>query len=501
MQMESSGLGEGSKELASLPKSMQGTLDDRKLSDQLNCLMLIPPSPNQSNRIIRQIDCSHESKAGYLWQPYDFMIISSHFATDNQNTFIDGTANSMTPEEFQEKLDKVEEPEMMFFALSSVCWSTDLEYFRKAKKQFKNCLKFVIGDIFVEEPYREIILKECDGIIFLPHLIDINEMAKLKDDPSIDLTGVWTKENWNKPLKKRPIRTQIATYPQHQMFLSRNYRFPFSKQRQFATVTTSWGCPFTCTYCTDSNYPAVVRSVENVVDELRELHKLGVRELFFSDKSFGYPKPNAMKLLAIMANEFKFSFTCYTQPSQYAEDFYQALKAAGCHTIIIGIDTYNTEVLKKYRRFVTREDVEKLVYHADKLKINVCADFILGLEGETAEDMERTIQYSLKLPLDFASFNVATPLPGSTIRKKAMEEGILKVGEESFDTLGNKEVLDSDMVKAEKLAEIRQRAVRKFYLRPSYLLRRLSRTDTLSYLFNQLGQMWELFLKPKYKPN
>ena len=182
-----------------------------------------------------------------------------------------------------------------------------------------------------------------------------------------------------------------------------------------------------------------------------------------------------------------------SQPSLYSEELFDALKAAGCHTIIIGIDTYNVHLLKKYKRFVTRDKVEQLTSYADKLDINVCADFIFGLENETEVDLLKTIDYSLRLPLDFASFNIATPLPGSSIREKAIEDGRLKLGDESFDTLGDKEVLGNGLVSSKRLLQIKNIAVLKFYLRPSYLWRRLRRTDSWEYFMNQLEQMFSMF--------
>ena len=179
----------------------------------------------------------------------------------------------------------------------------------------------------------------------------------------------------------------------------------------------------------------------------------------------------------------------------YKQDLLKLMKDAGCHTIIIGIDSQNLDSLKQYKRNVQTKKLEDLIYHANDLKINVCADFILGLEHETEQDIINTVEYSLKLPLDFASFNIAAPLPGSDIRKKAFGDGTMKFGEEGFDTLGFGGVLGNKNIKKDKLIELRDMAVKKFYFRWSYFLRRILRTKSFEHFIIQLKEMIFLFRK------
>ena len=461
----------------------------------MNIILLIPPSP-QKRKIIRNIDCSMETKGNYLWQPSDFMIITSHLKPDDKVFFVDGTADSLSMEEFFKEIRQINSVDILFFALSSVCWESDLKYFRQIKDLFQNIPIFVIGDIFVENIYKEFILKECDGIVFIPHTLNLQMMAHIKDIPKeTDIPGVCTRQEQDIfGGNKTPIYFKSG-FPRHEVFQKNGYRFPFARHRKFATITTLWGCPFACSYCTDSKIPPIIRPYNEVLEELKYVAGLGIKELFFADKTFGYPYKNSFPLLEEMASKFKFQFSCYVHPQTYTPKLFELMKDAGCKTIIIGVDSANLTSLKQYNRKVMKQNIDNLLIKARQLDINVCADFILGLEHETEADIENTIKYSLKLPIDYASFNIAAPLPGSDIRQRAMESGKLSFGTEGLDTFGWQGVLGNENIDYGKLKKMRNKAIIKFYLRPNYIIKRLRQTSSLEHLQIQFEEMFGMMKK------
>lgn len=451
----------------------------------MNIAFVIPPSPHKK-KIIRLIDCSHEAKADYLWQPNDFMIISSLIGTEDDAVLIDGTADELGEDDFFEVLQGLQ-PDLVFFALSGVCWESDYQLFLKTSELFDSKPLYVIGDIFQEQEYLAYILRECDGVVFNPFLLHLNRMAETRRVGERILPGVrTTPEIGCKGLEKLTV---TSSFPRHELFLKKSYRFPFARQIKFATVTTLWGCPFSCSYCPDSNFQPVVRRWDAVVNELEQLETLGVKELFFADKAFGYPGDNIIPLLEVMATKFNFSWTCYFHPQMYDGTLLEMMRKAGCHTLIIGIESADLHGLSRYNRKVDKGMVEKLTSHAARLGMDVCGDFIIGLEHETEEDIRKTLSYALSLPLDFASFNIAAPFPGTDIRKKAVSSGKITFGREGYDTLAHAGELGISTVSYEKIRRLRNKAVMRFYLRPSYLLRRVSKTASLEHLLIQCRQM------------
>ena len=70
----------------------------------MKILFVNPPSKN-NKQFVRLIDCSHEAKASYLWQPNDFMIISSYLKDSDEAFLLDGTCDEMNDDFFFQKID------------------------------------------------------------------------------------------------------------------------------------------------------------------------------------------------------------------------------------------------------------------------------------------------------------------------------------------------------------------------------------------------------------
>ena len=438
------------------------------------------------------IDCSHEAKANYLWHPNDLLIITSLCAPEDTVVLADATEKGLSTQQALANLAG-ERPDLVIVSLSSTAWEHDLSFFRKTKELFPGKPTYVLGDIFIEHEYRELILKECDGIVANPYLLDLPAMAK-NDHSHAALPGIVANRDDNPYPTKKHISAKTGV-PRHELVLNGNYCFPLAHHFKYATITSMWGCPFSCSYCPDSNLQPFVRHWEDVITELGRLQELGVKELFFFDKTFGFPLVNAQALSEAMAKRFKFSWSCYFHPQLYNEKLLETMAEAGCHTLIVGIDSANLESLKQFGRNVSKANLENLITKADSLGMSICADFIIGLPGETEEDVKRTLSYALSKPLDFASFNIAAPLPGSTIRQTAKETNQFSFGKEGFDSYGRDGVLASSKISGERLRRLRRNATIAFYLRPSYIIRRLKRTTSFEHFANQLRQMVSLFKK------
>jgi hypothetical protein len=120
-----------------------------------------------------------------------------------------------------------------------------------------------------------------------------------------------------------------------------------------------------------------------------------------------------------------------------------------------------------YRRNLTRGRLEEFCRSSREQGVRVCGDFIIGLNSDEAA-VDRMLALAERLRLDYASFNLLVPLFGSRVREQLVREGTLDpftVGMDTSGTYGRDH---------ERALVLRNRAARKFYLRPSYLLRRLA---------------------------
>ncbi len=460
-----------------------------------NVILINPPTPDRK-KIIRNTGCASESKGNYLLQPYDFLLIAGMFPSVCNVHYLDGLADNLSQEEILSDLI-VKKPSLIITAIVDRLWDNDFSFLIKLRTQHPQTPILIFGDILVEKKYCEEVLQYADGVIASPLELNTEELAlatreNLKADPSrYGLKNVHS----GLPVGKKSSARKLYR-PRHELFLKNLYRFPFATFKNYSTVNISWGCPYSCSYCLASQLPSYYREAEEVLGELRELSNLGVREIYFADLSFGIPYANTRKVLEGMINEkLYFHWSTYFHPNQYSEEFLTLMKNAGCHTLIIGVESYNLASLEKYGRTTPKEKIEDLIKCANRLKINICADFILGLPNESKEDVLKTIAYAKELNIDYASFNIAAPLPGSSIKRMAIEEKRLSEDDHHYDSMGKSKVLSSNLLSNEELVELKNYAVRSFYLRPGYLMKRLSRLRSWEHFLIQWEEMIQLFRK------
>lgn len=443
-------------------------------------------------KIMRNFDCATESKGNYLYQPYDFLLLSSRIAPEWPLQFYDAIALKTQPDECLASIKEFS-PDIIVCAVAATNWQQDLDFVKLVREQFPYSYLFVFGDILIESKPAQIIDKYVDGILTSPILPDFTTLSAERNNSS-QLQGLRSDEFYQRSNLKAPQKISLKNI-RHQSFLNKAYRWPFARYFSYTTIFTAWGCPYSCSYCIMSKFPNYWRDYQEIIEEMEMVKKLGIKEIYIGDRSFGLPFNNVMSLLdEMIKRNFNFSWSTYFHPNQYRPELLERMKYSGCHTLIIGIESEDQLSLKSYARHVRQEQMTTLINHAQKLGIEICGDFIIGLPHDTKESVEKTILYSQNIGIDFASFNVATPLAGSEIRKMAIAMGKMKE-DDQFDSLGKNAVVSVSNINEEEIIKLRNKAVKEFYARPLYLLQRVRKIRGYQHFMIQLQEAIQVFLK------
>jgi radical SAM superfamily enzyme YgiQ (UPF0313 family) len=105
--------------------------------------------------------------------------------------------------------------------------------------------------------------------------------------------------------------------------------------------------------------------------------------------------------------------------------------------------------------------------------------FIIGLPGETEDSLSKTLGLALELEMDFMSLNMAVPRFGTPFRAQAIELGLASADDLVMDQGGAEAFLPTHTLDREEMLGLKRRMIRRFYLRPSYLWRRLRGAGSL----------------------
>jgi len=166
------------------------------------------------------------------------------------------------------------------------------------------------------------------------------------------------------------------------------------------------------------------------------------------------------------------------------------MKKAGCHTLWFGVETSSDETLRAYGKGYTKKQVLGAFAAAKKVGIKTLATFLIGLPEETKETIEDTIRFSKELNPDYASFSFAVPRFGTELREKAVKSGLISNDDKTMDQSGRRITMGTMSLSKRDMQKLKRKAILGFYLRPSYILKRLWSLKS----FTELKINWQNFL-------
>lgn len=217
-------------------------------------------------------------------------------------------------------------------------------------------------------------------------------------------------------------------------YIRGHYEYPGSHRA--ASMITSRGCPYTCTFCSIHLHMGRsfrAHSVGNVLDHIELLtNRYGVRHIHFEDDNLTLNRNRFSKLLDGLL-EKKFGITWGTPNGVRADLLPRELiaksKDTGCTHFVIGVESGKQDNLDRVvKKKLSLEKVEQTARACKELGLDLGAFFIIGFPQETIEDMQTTLNFALKLEREYDVFlilAVLNPLIGTEAYNEALEKGYL----------------------------------------------------------------------------
>lgn len=342
-------------------------------------------------------------------------------------------------------------PNIMTIAKGAVFLSYSLDIMRK----YKDLDVIISGE--AEETLREIFernfLKNVKGIYY-------------RDDLVVKFTGV------------RPFIDNLdkLPFPARHLVDNEIYRRPDNNKVQ-AVIKVSRGCPYHCFFCLAtpvSGSKVRRRSPENIVREIKEcVEKYGITNFLFWSDIFNIDKDWTMDLCnRIIDAGLDITWSANTRADTADYEMAQTMYKSGCRLVSIGVESGNQYILDKIGKRITLNDVRETVKIFKKAGIKIYNYFVIGLPWDDEDTIEDTIDFACELDSDFVSFYTAMPLPGTRYYSYACENNMFDE-DTSFKEAYYFPAVDTHSLTKEQVFKLHKEAIRKFYLRPKYIIRML----------------------------
>lgn len=248
-------------------------------------------------------------------------------------------------------------------------------------------------------------------------------------------------------------------------------------------LETSRGCIKACVFCNKNMFTFTQRgkSPERVVSEMKQLIDMGFKELHIVDDAFAYDIDRVIKICdLIIENKLNIRWSGFSGITVDKADYtmLKKMKKAGVWQISFGIESGSQLIHDKLGKKINLEQIRAAVDAAKECGIETLGFFILGHHQETVETALETINFAIDIDIDLAKFSIIMPYPGTALFKLWEREGrILTYDWSKYACHNNKTpVYKHPNLTFKQLTQLYKKAYRDFYLRPSYIKRRLSRS-------------------------
>lgn len=379
------------------------------------------------------------------------------------------------------KLTQQANPSIVGVTATTATIKNALEYIKTIKKALPNVLTVLGGPHPTFLPEETLKSEKALDVIVMGEgeetIVDLTEkFIKNGRNELPSVKGIAYKDNDKiKITQSRPMIQDLDSIP----FPARHL-VPFKKyetSNQSGGMITSRGCGFSCNYCSSSLIMGKKfrsRSPENVVDELEELvNRYGIHNIAFLDDIFMLKKKRAQ----MIADEIKdrgldVSFVASSRVNTFDRETLESLKHSGMSTLYCGVESGSQRVLDLMGKGITLKQAEDAFKTAKNVGIDTVGSFILGYPGETIQEMDQTIDFSIKLDPDYCQFSILTPFPGTPIYYELKHKNLLDTENWDRYTVLNSVINYEQLGLSKQLVEKKlTQAYLKFYIRPSHIIR------------------------------
>jgi radical SAM superfamily enzyme YgiQ (UPF0313 family) len=249
-----------------------------------------------------------------------------------------------------------------------------------------------------------------------------------------------------------------------------------------AVFEATRSCRHDCEFCvapTAWGRKQLQKPVDWVVEDIR---RVGEKKIIFIDLNLTADKNYAKELCrALIPLKVKW-FGLSTVLIAHDPELMELMARSGCRGLLLGLETVSEGSLGDAKKsFNASVDFKQVIQDLHKLGISIQGCFVFGLDHDTVDVFDATVEFAIETGIDLPRFSVLTPFPGTPLFHRLKQEGrIISSDWELYD--GQHVVFQPKNMTVQELVDGHERAWKQVY-RWSAIAKRLWRAKN----FQPLG--------------
>lgn len=260
-------------------------------------------------------------------------------------------------------------------------------------------------------------------------LVDLLRCLERVEDPS-RVKGIALRQGGEILLTPPQPLVDVNELPLPAYHLLPMEKYYFTILGKFATIISSRGCPFRCTFCSEWRFWGNCwrpREPKRVVDEMELLNRKYGRESFwFGDDCFNVSAEHVKGICDEIAKrglDVSWFYQGRADLVVRQKELLPQMRRCGNLMVQIGIESSTDGELARFNKNLTMDQVKEAI---DLLKRNDIISqglMIVGTREDNADSIIHKVHRMKRLDPDFPIFTVFTPFPGSDVYEEAKANG------------------------------------------------------------------------------
>ncbi|NLX58868.1 MAG: radical SAM protein [Phycisphaerae bacterium] len=248
----------------------------------------------------------------------------------------------------------------------------------------------------------------------------------------------------------------------------RRYKYPWMNLKG-DNIATSIGCPMVCAFCGwrtniyGEPQKWIPRPAEDVVDEIAETDADVVHIV---DANFAHDPERVERICDLLIErDIRRLFACEIRVNalSHSPELVRKMEQAGFFMFMVGVESTSDEYLKQMKKGYTVKMCRAAFENLRRTHILTLGNFIIGMPGQSREDMLYVARYARELGLDFISPNKLYAYPNSAFHEWVMQHP-------GYHIEGRRHYVVSDTMDLKKMKRIQRKIYFRFFT-PSHIWR------------------------------
>jgi len=188
----------------------------------------------------------------------------------------------------------------------------------------------------------------------------------------------------------------------------------------------SRGCPGKCAFCGAANTLVRWRTNNNILDELEEIQILGIPNVFVMDDTYTNGKKRVIDLShGMMERRLNLTYSVQLRLDQIDKEVCDAMYESGVRYVGPGVESGNEQIMKAIGKGLneSKDNIRRKVELLKCYDWTVRCSYVMGMVGETEEQIMDTIKFAEELGADENAFSILVPYPDSPLWSLAKQLG------------------------------------------------------------------------------